>query len=223
MENNDRKENDEKDQKDNELDEQKQEDPLPAITGDFSAWTQQQIIRYFLALNDPARPLYAKDELASLQLRQLQAWAIKANQIQQAFVMQGKIPPQQLWIPAVEGKVPMPVGAEIDVLITSREQLTVMQGLLAKKHEEEKQQQKAQNEAQQQQQRKQGVKRKFEDYYAPMPEGEKYEKVEAKDAATFVNGGFSAVQADVDALMGIQFFKVKNGNGQVYYMALFNR
>ena len=136
--------NDQKDQKNNDDPQQPQPNPLPTVTGDFSAWTQEQIIQYFLSLNDPSRPLCAKDELVSLQIRQLRACATKANQIQQALLMQGKMPPQQQWIPAVEGKVPMSVGAEIDVLITAREQLTVMHGLLAKKHAEEQQQKKQQ-------------------------------------------------------------------------------
>ena len=74
MENHDQKDqNEEKDEKKNDDQQQPQPNPLPAVTGDFSAWNQQQIIQYFLSLNDPSRPLYAKDELASLQIRQLRA------------------------------------------------------------------------------------------------------------------------------------------------------
>ena len=69
-----------------------------------------------------------------------------------------------------------------------------------------------------QQQKKQGVKRSFEEYYAPMPDDEKYEEVSTQDAARFFNGGFEGVKKDVEALMDVQFFKIKNGNGQVFYM-----
>ena len=67
-------------------------------------------------------------------------------------------------------------------------------------------------------QKKQGVKRSCDEYYAPMPDDEKYEEVSTQDAARFFNGGFEGVKKDVEALMGVQFFKIKNGNGQVFYM-----
>ena len=83
-------------------DQNDQKDPpppqLPPLTGDFGAWTQHQVIQYFLSLNDPKKPLYAKGELESLEIRQLRAWATKANQIYQAFLLQAKIPPSQPWI-----------------------------------------------------------------------------------------------------------------------------
>ena len=233
---------DEKKNQDN--DDQKGEpNSIPTITGDFATWSQDQVITYFLQLNDPTKPLYEKDELASLHLNQLRAWATKAYQIKQAYELQGKVEPQQKWIPAKEGKVPMPLGQEVDHILKERARITKMEALLAQSEQGKQDQQQQQpqqrvrfpdggnnnnnNDVQngannpppaQQQQRKQGVKRSFEDCYAPMPVDEKYEEVSTAEAAKFFNGGFASVKEDVEALMGVQFFRVKDGNGQVYYM-----
>ena len=222
----------------------------PPITGDFDKWTKDQLTIYFLSLNDPQRPLYAKDELEPLEIKQLKAWATKAYQIWHAYQLQGKVPPNQTWIPAKEGKIPMPVGPEIDYLLQQRAQLSRMHELLAKDEHDQKQdqlnhqqvrfadggevdinvnlandngaqaadQQQGNPEQQRQQQRQQGVKRPFEQAFAPMPDDEKYVAVELEEAARFFNGGFAAVKADVEALMGVDFFKLKDGNGQVFYM-----
>ena len=221
------------DQKDDE------KDQLPIITGDFATWTQSQLVLYFINLNDPQKPLYKTEELSSVPLDQLRAWATKAHKIWNAFKLQGKIPAQQQWIPAGEGKVPMPLGQEVTEVLKERAKLTRMEKLLAQDEANAKDKEKKgnvkfpegndvnvqlngngeqQQPPQQQQHQKRGVKRSLEDCYLPMPDDEKYEEVEPEDAARFVNGGFAAIKEDVDALMGVQFFKIKNGNGQVFYM-----
>ena len=222
---------------------EEEKDQLPPITGDFATWSQSQLVSYFAQLNDPQQPLYKKDELESVPLDQLHAWATKAYKIWNAFQLQGKIPAQQQWIPAGEGQVSMPLGQEVTVVLKERAKLTRMEQLLAQEEAKQKDNNKndkeqfqegvdvivqnngnGKNQLQHQQpppqqpQPKRGVKRSLEDCYASMPDDEKYEEIQPEDAARFVNGGFAAVKEDVDALTGVQFFRIKDGNGQVFYM-----
>ena len=222
---------------------EEEKEQLPTITGDFATWSQAQLVLYFISLNDPQQPLYKKDDLESVPVEQLRAWATKAYKIWNAYQLQGKIPSQQQWIPAKEGQVPMPLGQEVTSVLKERAKLTRMEQLLAQEEEKQKHQNQNNNvrfqeevdvnvqlngngnnqvpnnqPPHQQQQQKRGIKRSLEDCYLAMPDDEKYEEVQPEEAARFVNGGFAAIKEDVDVLMGIQFFKVKNGNGQVFYM-----
>ena len=183
-------------------------EPLPPITGDFAKWNHPQLVRYFLSLNDMEEQFYDTKELEALPLDQIKAWATRAFKVMEALKIQGKIPNDQTFITAVEGKVPMPTPEESQLILKTQAEQFLMQQLLAahKKKQEGKSDQLQSEDIDihvengngsaanggGQQQRKQGVKRKFEDCYAPMPADEKYQSVSPQEAATFFNGGFSA-------------------------------
>ena len=70
-------------------------------------------------------------------------------------------------------------------------------------------------------QQQRGKKRPFVNLqYGLMPKNQGYEIVPPEEAARFRAGGFAAVKSEVDKLMGIQFFKKIDGNGQVFYCEL---
>ena len=192
-----------------------QPNPMPAITGDFSNWSQQQLVEYFRSLNEQANPHYQQEELHALPLNQLKAWATKAYQIVRALKMQGKMPQDQQWIPAEQGKIPIPKDGEIEQILKEREDLTVMQALMVKHKKQEDEEKKhvehddvniqvnhgkgnVENGQGDKQQRKQGIKRKFENEFLPMPEDEKFEAVDVMEAARFFNGGFATIKPDVE-------------------------
>lgn len=207
----------------------------PPITGDFSEWEDQQLVNYMLTLNDPANPQYTNQEFQNIQLNQLRAWATEAYKFYQYLQLQDRIPASQKWIPHGEGKIHMPLGAKVEQILDESKRLFKLKNKLAQQEEKKSNDEKEDvnievdhgqghpvnnnnnnNGAQGQQQ--QGKKRQFEEYYAPMPDDPKYERVSTEEAAKFFAGGYNAIKSDVEKLMGIQFFKLKNGNGQVFYM-----
>ena len=208
-------------------------DNIPPITGDFSDWEDEKLVAYLLSLNDPSSPQYTKQEFDNIQLNQLRAWATEAYKFHQYLQLQDRIPKSQKWIPTGEGKVHMPLGAKVDQILDESKRLFKLKKKVAQQEEKKSNDEKEDVDIEASngrghvsgsdnsgvhQQRQQGRKRAFEEYYAPMPDDEKYEKVTVEDAARFFAGGYNAVQSDVEQLMGIQFFKLKNGNGQVFYM-----
>ena len=201
-------------------DEKKQEMDL-----NFTNATKEKCIEYLLSLNDPDEPFYENIQLVAHDVSILRVWARKAGIAFRYLKGQGSIPEGTVHIPAAFKMVKLPTKTEVElaqaqiaaqVRANNNNNNNVM-GDLSHNGGGNNNNDNDNNPANQQR----GQKRRLNaPQYGNMPEGQDYELVTTEEAAKFRARGFKVVQADVDKLMGIQFFKKVNGNGQVFYCKL---
>ena len=205
-------------------DEKKQELDL-----NFQNATKEKCIEYLLSLNDPAEPFYDNMELVAHDVSVLRVWARKAGIAFRYLKGNGSIPEGTAHIPAAFSMVKLPTASEVElaqaqIAAQARANNNNNSNVMGNLNDNGGGNNNNNNDngnvnGMDNQQR--GQKRNFNaPQYGNMPQGQDYELVSTEEAAKFRARGFKVVQADLDELIGIQFFKKVNGNGQVFYCKL---
>ena len=203
----------------------KKEQP-PRIGHDFSKQSHAYCVQYLVDLNDPQQnpPFYVKAELTACSLEKLRYWCSHASQVHQQLIDLKLIDADLVYIPLRFNKVEPPTQQQLDE---------------EKEQQQDKEKHKSNNNnnnnnndnntnsnsttnsTNNHNSNTTGRKRSRRDInYGPMPTGCGFVKVDPAEAARFRAGGFKVIESEVNELMGIQFFKKVNGNGQVYYCEL---
>ena len=193
--------------------------------GDFSNYSQSQCVDYLASLNDPSEPFYSKEALNRYDLLTLQIWCKKAFDSREFMIRQGLMEENMQFIPKQLKMVRPPTAMEIIQAHQAEEKESKQEDGLEREKSNNNNNSSSNSMANGNNDNdngnRRGKKRPFGDIeYGLMPDNQGFELVSAEEAARFRARGFAAVKSEVDKLIGIQFFKKINGNGQVFYCQL---